>query len=170
MSDDGYYDVATQESRKTLDSAINKRWARPVGSQLDKIEQDVKAALEGQARLNALVDGLRVTLSGVDTVQDAIRFEAERDRKLVNDRLEALEKHFTSGPSWTQGFTTAAKQYNEELSGHLQAIEAKLEKYAPLSAPGEYSCASCGMFMVKPCKHWRKQRSASKKPSHKARR
>src|SRR5882757_1203073 len=43
----------------TGSGTVFNRNQRPIATQLERIEQDVKAALEGQARLNALVDGLR---------------------------------------------------------------------------------------------------------------
>lgn len=46
--------------------------------------------------------------------------------KVLGAQLEGIERHFTLGPSWTQGFTTAAKQYNLELTQHLKAILSQL--------------------------------------------
>lgn len=71
---------------------------RPVSSQLMRIEQDVKAALERQARLNTLVDG-----------------QAERQRAIFSEHLEAVEQ-------WASGVNKSFAVIEQRQSDILRSI------------------------------------------------
>lgn len=106
-----------QESLAAIRDAITSR------------DRHFDAIAEQLRLLGGKLDKMASWLEAIQHRQGTIdgRFAAfEAALKVLGAQLEGIERHFTLGPSWTQGFTAAAKQYNLELTQHLKAILAQL--------------------------------------------
>lgn len=150
---------------------------RPVSSQLTRIEQAVTAALEGQARLNGLVDGQRERLEGIErklALIPGIVAIVSEGKDLLSNRLTALSQQLVLLQSWIQDIEAKLESLQGPMDLQFANIHAELKQR--FDDMKRLIAVSCSGELEAKRKVWKAyvdkqlRRPASKKQPKKARR